>query len=111
MELLAKEYYEPTRHYWYQADLEADHEFGKIFNSKMDIGPIVETIKKDMANELAEEGMYWYFGKEADQILMMVRYKGGNFEVQVNIKDFDFALNLDQIIEWKDSISKALKKK
>lgn len=104
MELLAKEYYEPTRHYWYRLDLEADHEYGKIFNSKLDHNPIVATIKNDMASELAEEGMFWYFGKEADQILMMIRYKEGNFEVQVNIKDFDFALNLDQILEWKENL-------
>ena len=110
MKLLASEYYEPTRHYWYQIDLEREHEYGRVFNPDLaNISEIAADIKADMEKELAEEGMFWYLGKELDQILAMIRYKNGNFEVFINLKDFDFALHLDEIIEWREALLNELK--
>ncbi|EFR44984.1 hypothetical protein [Streptococcus pseudoporcinus] len=31
----------------------------------------------------------------------MIRYKNGQYDIQINLKDFDFALHLDTILAWK----------
>lgn len=34
----------------------------------------------------------------------MVRYKDNHFDIQINVKDFDFALHLDLIKDWKEAL-------
>lgn len=110
MNQFAKEIYGQTTHSWYQFDLLTEHEYGSIFNTKEDRMPLLlETIKKDLRQEEKQEAIYWYFGKEIEDIKMMIRYKEGEFIIQINLKDFDFALNIDAIILWKEKLQGKLK--
>ena len=84
MKELAKETYGNSLHIWYEAELLADHAYGKIFNTG--------------------EETYWYMGSSLDQILLMIRYRDKKWSVQVNLKDFDFALHLDAVEAWKKQL-------
>ena len=50
------------------------------------------------------EAIYWYLGQGLDQIVLMARYQKDRLQVQVNIKDFDFALHVDAIEIWKNDL-------
>ncbi len=50
------------------------------------------------------EAIYWYMGQGLDQIVLMARYQKDRLQVQVNLKDFDFALHVDAIEIWKNDL-------
>lgn len=50
------------------------------------------------------EAIYWYMGQGLDQIMLMARYQKDRLQVQVNLKDFDFALHVDAIEIWKNDL-------
>ena len=50
------------------------------------------------------EAIYWYMGQGLDQIVLMARYQKDRLQVQLNIKDFDFALHVDAIEIWKNDL-------
>lgn len=50
------------------------------------------------------EAIYWYLGQGLDQIVLMARYQKDRLQVQVNLKDFDFALHVDAIEIWKNDL-------
>lgn len=109
MKQLAKEIYDPSIHFWYAYDLMTEHAYGQIFNSSEDtIGSLVQTIHEDLEETLGQEGHYWYFGNTLEEIVLMIRFLDGQYEIQVNLKDFDFALHLDAIINWKETLLKSL---
>ncbi|WIK67074.1 hypothetical protein [Globicatella sanguinis] len=102
MKQLEKQQYDHTIHYWYEADLMTEHEYGLIFNIDTDTIPaLVETIKKDIEADSEDNQHFWYFGRTLDDLILMVRYAHNQFIVQVNVKDFEFALCLDEHIGWK----------
>ncbi|HEM3701680.1 TPA: hypothetical protein U1D11_000143 [Streptococcus suis] len=43
-------------------------------------------------------------GQGLNQLALMARYQQGNWQVQVNLKDFDFALHLDAVEAWKNAL-------
>ena len=43
-------------------------------------------------------------GQGLDQIVLMARYQKDRLQVQVNLKDFDFALHVDAIEIWKNDL-------
>lgn len=63
-----------------------------------------------MEKDATDLGMYWYLASKLEEIILMVRYFEEKFIIQVNVKDFDFALNIDQIEAWKESLRQALAK-
>lgn len=111
MEQLAHEVYGESAHFWYRAGLSKEHQYGWILDTSRDnIPKIVERIHQDLGQKDYKEGVFWYFGKEIDKILLMVRYKDGQYILQVNLKDFDFALHIDQITAWKEEVLAGLRK-
>lgn len=54
------------------------------------------------------EAIYWYMGQGLDQIVLMARYQKDRLQVQVNLKDFDFALHVDAIEIWKNDLIEAV---
>lgn len=102
MKQLEKQQYDHTIHYWYEVDLMTEHEYGLIFNTNTDTIPtLVETIKRDIEADSEDNQHFWYFGRTLDDLVLMVRYEHNQFIVQVNVKDFEFALCLDEQIGWK----------
>lgn len=57
----------------------------------------------DLENTRTQEETYWYMGSSG-QILLMIRYRNKKWSVQVNLKDFDFALHLDAVEAWKKQL-------
>lgn len=109
MKLLGHEVYDQSEHFWYELNLMKEGQYGFIFNTEKGImDDLVKIICHNIKENFSNEGMYWYFGKELESILLMVRYKDGKFIIQVNLSDFDFALNIDQVISWKEDLEKAL---
>lgn len=102
MKELAKEVYGDSLHIWYQAEVLTDHEYGKIFNTDADLrNRIAERLAQVVAENTDVTSVFWYFGEALADIRLMVRYLDGKLLVQVNVKDFDFALHADKIEEWK----------
>lgn len=104
MKLLANEIYGPSNHFWYEKDVMKEHEYGFIFNHNQDwIEEIAEQITLDIASteENPYDTTYWYFGKTVEDMLLMLRYREHEFIIQINVKDFDFALHTDEIQAWK----------
>lgn len=102
MKELAKEVYGDSLHIWYQAEVLADHEYGKIFNRDADLrNRIAERLIQDVAENTDATSVFWYLGEELADIRLMARYLDGKLLVQVNVNDFDFALHTDKIEEWK----------
>lgn len=105
MKSFAQENYGNSHHFWYQADTFQEHNYGSIFNHQTDwLEQLRIVIKKDLSKFSQEDDFYWYFGESLDNIPLMVRYKNGQYNVQINLKDFDFALHLDAILAWKESL-------
>lgn len=105
MKQLEKQQYGNTLHYWYEEDLMTEHEYGLTFNTDTATIPtLVETIKSDIAADSEDNIHYWYFGRALDQLVLMVRYQQNQFVVNVNVKDFEFALFLDDQIGWKQEL-------
>ena len=50
------------------------------------------------------EAIYWYLGQGLDQIVLMARYQKDRLQVQVNLKDFDFALHVDAVEIWENDL-------
>ena len=71
------------------------HDFTNKFNSE------IEFIQKDIEDDNEDNQHFWYFGRKLDDLILMVRYAHNQFIVQVNVKDFEFALCLDKQIGWK----------
>ncbi len=44
-------------------------------------------------------------GQGLEQMIFMARYQQGRLQVQVNLKDFDFALHADAVEAWKKSLT------
>lgn len=111
MELLAKEKFDGTIHFWYQADLMMAHEYGEMFNHQEEsTTEIAKTLIADINNEGNEQPMYWYFGKTLEEITLMVRYSQQSYIIQINVKDFDFAMNIGEIERWKLALLSQLQK-
>lgn len=109
MKLLTNEVYGQSCHYWYQADLMTDHEYGQIFNTSHDqIKEILQVIQADKLKGDYKEGIFWYFGPDQNQMDLMIRYLEKKVDIQMNVKDFDFALHLDNLNEFKDSLEKSI---
>lgn len=105
MKQLEKQQYGNTIHYWYEVDLMTDHEYGLIFNTDTATIPaLVATIKNDIEADTEDNLHYWYFGRALDELVLMVRFNHNQFVVQVNVKDFEFALFLDEQIGWKQEL-------
>ena len=105
MKELAKESYGNSLHIWYEAQLLADHEYGKIFNTGGETCQQVATcLSADLEKHQDQEETYWYMGPSLDQLLLMIRYRDKKWSVQVNLKDFDFALHLDAVEAWKKQL-------
>lgn len=102
MKELAKEVYGDSLHIWYQAEVLTDHEYGKIFNTDADLrDSLARRLAQDVRESAEVTSVFWYFGEELADIRLMARYLDGKLLVQVNVKDFDFALHADKIEEWK----------
>ena len=105
MKELAKETYGNSLHIWYEAQLLADHEYGKIFNTGGEIGQqVAACLSADLEKHQDQDETYWYMGPSLDQILLMIRYRDAKWTIQVNLKDFDFALHLDAVEAWKKQL-------
>lgn len=109
MKQLAHEHYSGTDHFWMQANLMQDHDYGQV----LDLGPsnrqaLIQQIKADIVHYDQASGHYWYFGQAIDNIQVMVRYQDGQFISHVNVKDFDFALHTDRIDQWKQDLEQDL---
>ena len=105
MKELAKEMYSNTLHIWYETDVMADHEYGRIFDtSSVSLNEVAVRIHADVVDNPSVEAIYWYMGQGLDQIVLMARYQKDRLQVQVNIKDFDFALHVDAIEIWKNDL-------
>ncbi|MGT2958527.1 hypothetical protein A9Q68_06615 [Streptococcus bovimastitidis] len=110
MKSFAQENYGNSHHFWYQVDTTQSHEYGAIFNHQTDwLASLVTVIKEDLNKFPIEDDFYWYFGQSLETMPLMIRFKEGNYELQTNLKDFDFALHLDAINEWKAEFQKQLK--
>lgn len=109
MKELAKEVYDNTLHIWYQTDVTTTHEYGETFDtSSSSLDKIATRIQADVADKPNVEAVYWYMGKGLDQLTLMARYQQGSLQVQVNLKDFDFALHLDAVAAWKNDLITAV---
>ncbi|HEL1557760.1 hypothetical protein [Streptococcus suis] len=109
MKALAKEMYSNTLHIWYETDVMADHEYGRIFDtSSASLNDVAVRIQADVVDNPSVEAIYWYMGQGLDQIVLMARYQQGSLQVQVNLKDFDFALHVDAIEIWKNDLIEAV---
>ena len=110
-----------SRNIWYgYADLSVDAEYGKIIELSEDFRDhLCELIKKDLsenkANSPTETNWYFYGStvtKDAigDSIrpTIMVREKSDEFVTNINISDYDFAVNLDAILSFKMDFEKRL---
>ncbi|HEL2382636.1 TPA: hypothetical protein TZS71_000363 [Streptococcus suis] len=105
MKELAKEIYNNTLHIWYETDLTADHEYGRIFDtSQTGLEKVADQLQADVVGNPTVDAVYWYLGQGLDQIIFMARYQQGGLQVQVNLKDFDFALHLDAVEAWKNAL-------
>ncbi|HFR4577497.1 hypothetical protein ACTGWK_07680 [Streptococcus suis] len=105
MKELAKEVYSNTLHIWYQTDLTAEHAYGRIFDtSQASLEKVAAQLQEDVADNPKVEAIFWYLGQGLDQILFMARYQQGSLQVQVNLKDFDFALHLDAVEAWRNAL-------
>ncbi|HEM3695744.1 TPA: hypothetical protein ACGPB3_000016 [Streptococcus suis] len=61
-------------------------------------------MQEDVAANPDVEAVYWYMGQGLNQLALMARYQQDNLQVQVNLKDFDFALHLDAVEAWKNAL-------
>lgn len=105
MKELAKEVYSNTLHIWYETDLTAEHEYGRIFDtSQASLEKVAALLQADVIDNPTVDEVYWYLGQGLDQIIFMARYQQGGLQVQVNLKDFDFALHLDAVEAWKNAL-------
>ncbi|HFU4449435.1 TPA: hypothetical protein ACGO91_001680 [Streptococcus suis] len=105
MKELAKEVYSNTLHIWYETDLTTEHAYGRIFyTSQASLEKVAAQLQEDLADNPNVEAIFWYLGQGLDQILLMARYRQGDLQVQVNLKDFDFALHLDAVEAWKNNL-------
>ncbi|HFI0240319.1 TPA: hypothetical protein ACGPBH_002007 [Streptococcus suis] len=105
MKELAKEVFSNTLHIWYETDLSAEHEYGRIFDtSKTGLEKVADQLQADVVGNPTVDTVYWYLGQGLDQIIFMARYQQGGLQVQVNLKDFDFALHLDAVEAWKNNL-------
>lgn len=109
MKELAKEMYSSTLHIWYVTDVMADHEYGSIFDtSSASLNEVAVRIQADVVANPNVEAIYWYMGQGLAQIVLMARYQKDRLQVQVNLKDFDFALHVDGIEIWKNDLIEAV---
>ncbi|WP_124059189.1 hypothetical protein [Vaginisenegalia massiliensis] len=109
MEQLAKEQYDDSLHIWYQANLMTDHPYGQIFNCQSDIQRnLVQVIKNDLEMNPGHTLYFWYFGPDQANMTLMVRKEKQEVIVQINLKDFDFALNAPSIDQWKRELAQSL---
>ena len=105
MKELAKEMYSNTLYIWYETDVMADHEYGRIFDTNsVSLNEVAVRIQADVVDNPSVEAIYWYMGQGLDQIVLMARYQKDRLQVQVNLKDFDFALHVDAIEIWKNDL-------
>lgn len=109
MKQVAKEKYGNSFHFWYQADLMSDHEYGKIFNTDFaNLDQVKEVILADIGQTQDNQVYYWYFGETLEETVLMVKFTNQQVDAQINLKDFDFALNWDAIKFWKEDLEKNL---
>lgn len=105
MKELAKEIYNNTLHIWYETDLTAEHEYVRNFDtSQASLEKVAALLQADVIDNPTVDEVYWYLGQGLDQIIFMARYQQGGLQVQVNLKDFDFALHLDAVEAWKNNL-------
>ncbi|HFI0423604.1 TPA: hypothetical protein ACGOWZ_000149 [Streptococcus suis] len=105
MKELAKEVFSNTLHIWYETDLSAEHEYGRIFDtSQTGLEKVADQLQADVVGNPTVDAVYWYLDQGLDQIIFMARYQQGGLQVQVNLKDFDFALHLDAVEAWKNNL-------
>ena len=105
MKELAKEVYSNTLYIWYETDLTAEHEYGRNFDtSQASLEKVADQLQADVVGNPTVDAVYWYLGQGLDQIVFMARYQQGSLQVQVNLKDFDFALHLDAVEAWKNNL-------
>ncbi|MFL4358851.1 hypothetical protein [Streptococcus uberis] len=105
MTFLAHETYGESQHFWYQESIFQEHDYGLIFNHHQDwIDNLVKIILSDISPDNDISDYFWYFGPQLENMDLMVRYKDNHFDIQINVKDFDFALHLDLIKDWKEAL-------
>ncbi|MCL2360854.1 MAG: hypothetical protein FWC73_03445 [Defluviitaleaceae bacterium] len=109
---------ETSRNLWYgYADFSAQHEYGKIITLNEDmIQSLCGIIKNDLTMASSTETNWYFYGdyvsKDAigDSIrpTIMIREKAGKFTVNFSISDYDFAVNIDAILEYKADLERHL---
>lgn len=105
MEQIVSEVHEQTRHFWYETAIKKTHEYGEIFDTdEQSLTKFVEVIQKDIVAYPTEQQLFWYFGASFETVGLMIRYNHAEFEVQVNMSDFEFALYYDAIQQWKNHL-------
>ncbi|KHD46296.1 hypothetical protein ACVRZD_04205 [Streptococcus hongkongensis] len=109
MKQVAKENYGNSFHFWYQVDLLTDHDYGKIFNTDLaSLEQVKEVILADLSEAQTDQVYFWYFGQSLEETVLMIKVVNQQVDAQINLKDFDFALNWDAIKDWKHSLANSL---
>lgn len=108
MKLLTKELFDDSQHFWYQINLSQESNFGAVFDhDNKNIPQVVATIVDDLQGS-GSSNHFWYFGNTIDTSILMIAHLNRKFYIQVNLKDFDFALNLITINNWKSLLQTQL---
>ena len=110
MKQIAHEIYDSSYHYWYQVDLTQEHPYGRVMDLGLENQSIlISAMKQDLATSPQGQAHFWYFGPDLQSTQVMVRVKDGLWDLQVNLKDFDFALNIDRVNDQKSTLLQSLK--
>lgn len=108
MKLLTKELFDDSQHFWYQINLSQESNFGAVFDhDNKNIPQVVATIVDDLQGS-GSSNHFWYFGNTTDTSILMIAHLNRKFYIQVNLKDFDLALNLITINNWKSLLQTQL---
>ncbi|MFD1928861.1 hypothetical protein ACFSFY_12540 [Sporosarcina siberiensis] len=110
-----------SRNIWYgYADISVDGEYGKTLELSEDfMDNLCELIKKDLSTNKADsptETNWYFYGSTVTQDAIgdtirptiMVRERSNEFVTNMNISDYDFAVNMDAILLFKGNFEKRL---
>ena len=128
MELLFDETYpsndgkRTSRNIWYgYANISIDGEHGKIIKLTDDvISTLCKIIKNDLSQNITHlptETNWYFYGNTVNQDaigenvrpVIMVRERDGNFITNFSISDYDFAVNMDNILLFKTNFENILR--
>lgn len=108
-----------SRNLWYgYVELYIEAEYGKqiVLDDELK-DTIHQIVKSDISEDTAPTEINWYlYGrtKTTDAIedsirpTVMIRYKERDFLVRCNISDHDFAMNVDTVVSFENSLKKIL---